>query len=178
MKKMVFSILAAAFVAVPALAQGGAVCGWLSPAQVAGALGPGATQYQPKSRTESKNGITVTLNACEWVIRASGSQFGKGLALSWVHLDSSTGASAKELMDQTIQESQARMQNEKDKPTLTPLPGFGDEAYTLTFNNSPIPAGGVIVRRGNSALWVGLLNAPNAPVLAQALARSALAHMP
>jgi hypothetical protein len=178
MKQFVtLAVILAVFV-VPALAQNVAPCSWLSSDQVAGALGPGATGRETKPRTESKNGVTGTFRGCTWVIRASGGQFGKALTLNWAHLDSTTGPSTKDLMDQAIQEAQTEMGSREKKPVLTPLTGLGDEAFTATVKDAPFPNGAVFIRKGNSVLAVGVVNVPNALELAQALARSALPKLP
>ncbi|GEM88313.1 hypothetical protein [Meiothermus granaticius] len=168
-------VIAAAFLIASAWAQSPVTCGWLSPQQVQAVLGAGTPGHERSPQTGQGNGVRITYGGCDWEIPGSSGQMGKALILTWAHLDSTRGPSAKELMQQTIQAEQAQT---NVKFALTPLSGFGDEAYTLLPFETPAPSGAVVVRKGNSVVLVALFNVVNPFPQAQMLVRSVLAHMP
>ncbi|HEU4742357.1 MAG TPA: hypothetical protein VFS50_12260 [Meiothermus sp.] len=126
-------VIAAAFLIASAWAQGPATCGWLSPQQVKAVLGAGAAGHERSPRTGQENGVRVTYGGCDWEIQGSSDQIGKALILTWAHLDSTRGSSTKDLIQQIVKAEQAQT---NVKFTLTPLSGFGDEAYTLLLSSS------------------------------------------
>jgi hypothetical protein len=132
-------VIAAAFLIASAWAQGPATCGWLSPQQVKAVLGAGTAGHERSPRTGQENGVRVTYGGCDWEIQGSSDQIGKALILTWAHLDSTRGSSTKDLIQQIVKAEQAQT---NVKFTLTPLSGFGDEAYTLLPFEAPAPSGG------------------------------------
>lgn len=163
MKKLVILVVALGMCAVPALAQSPKACSLLSPDQVARVLGQPASEHESAPLTKSRNGVTVTLRVCTWRIGS------RSLSLTWAHFDSTGGS----ILKQMEQEIQAELRGHG--VTLTPLPGLGDEAYSLA--DPQFPGVGVRVRKGHSVLSVLLLNVRDA-LAAQALAKSALSRMP